>query len=202
MQLDLVRKRAEKISSRNTVSVNRLDNELRVIPGMSFNCSGTLTSLLLGVDVRTFAAGTRDQYPEVQIWRYSARLRWYTRQERQQIRLAAGNFSTDGVLKYNLDPPIPFESGYVLGVYQPRHNESVVQWFYDDDVTAPAANLRTNTNQGLLIPGVDPTVVENQAILLSPVTGLSVMMGSIVTFNLPSTHTLRSSSVRQWIPHS
>ena len=173
IQLDLLRKRAEKISGGNTLSDNRLDNELRVIPGMSFTCSGTITSLLLGVDVKTFVADSTDQYPEVQVWRYSSLFKSYYRRQRQQIRLAVGNFSTDGVLHYNLNPPMPIESGDVLGVYQPRHNESVVQLFYDDDMTAPAANLRTNTNQGLLSPGHNPTVVENQAILLSPITGMT-----------------------------
>ena len=38
-----------------------------------------------------------------------------TRQDSQQIRLNPGDFSREGVLKYNLDPPnMSFQSGDVL----------------------------------------------------------------------------------------
>ena len=73
MQLDLLKKRAEKITNGNTVSGNKLDNELRVVPGLSFTCSGTITSLLLGVDMRT-VDGNRVEYPEMQIWREGRRI--------------------------------------------------------------------------------------------------------------------------------
>ena len=173
IKLDVLRKRAEKVSGGNTLSNNRLDDEVRVIPGMNFTCSGTITSLLLGVDVRR-VTNSMDQYPEVQIWRYDLSRTRYVRQGRQQIRLAAGNFSTDGVLQYDLNPPMQFQSGEVLGVYQPRHDDSVVQCFFDDDVTAPA-NLRANNNRDSLSP--NPKVVGNQAILLSPITGMTSIMG-------------------------
>ena len=176
IQLDVLRKRAEKVSGGNTLSNNRLDNELRVIPGMNFTCSGTIIGLLLGVDVRT-VTNSRNQYPEVQIWRYDSSPSGFARQGSQQIRLAAGNFSTDGVLQYNLNPPMQFQSGDVLGVYQPGHDESVVQWFYDDDATAPVAIRRTNNDLGFLSPESNPTVVGNQSILLSPIAGMTSIMG-------------------------
>ena len=70
-----------------------------------------------------------------------------------------------------------FESGDVLGVYQPGYDESVMQWFYDDDATAPVAILRTNNNHEVLLLGSNPTVVGNQSILLSPITGMTSIMG-------------------------
>ena len=70
MSLDVLEKRAEKISGVlvNILSQNNLDEEVRLVPGLTFNCSGKIASLLLAMDVRT-VTGNRDEYPEVQLWR-------------------------------------------------------------------------------------------------------------------------------------
>ena len=90
-----------------------------------------------------------------------------------EIRLAAGNFSTNGVIQYNLTTPIPFQSGDVLGVYQPPEADSVVQLFYVDDSTAPVAYRRTSiplTYNAFSIP------VSNQRMLLLPMTGIVIQV--------------------------
>ena len=142
MSLDVLEKRAEKISSVlvNILSQNDLDSEFRLVPGLTFNCSGNIASLLLGVDVRTVTEN-RDKYPEVQVWRKGPELSpghiIYNKNTSQEIRLAVGDFSPDGVLQYNLTTPIQFQSGNILGVYQPLQDDSVVQLFYayDPDAT-------------------------------------------------------------------
>ena len=73
----------------------------------------------------------RTQYPEIQIWRNNGGNN-YTRQNSQEIRLTEGNFSSDGVLQYNLPTPMPYQSGDVLGVYQPPKDKSVVRLYYND----------------------------------------------------------------------
>ena len=117
MQLDVLRRRAEKIPNVGR-SPNLLDDEFRLIPGMNFTCSGKITGLLLGVDVRT-VTGNRDQYPVVQIWRLIGNS--YDRQDGREIRLAAGDFSPDGVLVYTnwTSSTMLFQSGDVLGVFSP-----------------------------------------------------------------------------------
>ena len=52
-----------------------------------------------------------------------------------------------------LKPPMQFQNGDVLGVYQPADNDSVVQLYYVDDVTAPVA-LQRYSNQAHLSPFV------------------------------------------------
>ena len=173
MQLDLLKKRAEKITNGNTVSGNKLDNELRVVPGLSFTCSGTITSLLLGVDMRT-VDGNRVEYPEMQIWREGRNV--YNRQSRTDIAPTAGNSSPDGVLQYNLTTPIPFQSGDIFGVYQPPESDSVVRLFYVDDSSAPDANVRDNNaplNFILQSPNIGSTI-SNQYVLILPVTGIII----------------------------
>ena len=121
MDLNLLKKRAEKIPNTG-ISSNFLDNDFRLITGMNFNCSGSLASLLLAVDVRP--GGSRNLYPEVQIWRTQTNNKYNLQlQASQQIRLAAGDFSPDGVLQYTLSPELSFQNGDVLGVWQPASQQ-------------------------------------------------------------------------------
>ena len=169
MQLDVLRRRAFKISTSNGSSANKLGNELRLISHTNFKCSGTLTSLLLGVDVRT-VINSRNAYPEVQIWRRSLFL--FRRKEKQEIRIAAGDFSPDGVLVYNLTPPMQFQSGDMLGVYQPQQSASVVRLYYNVNDSAPDTIRRSTANPPSLILSTVNRRVTGQNILLSPIIGI------------------------------
>ena len=166
MQLDLLKRRAENLSS---VSNTSLPHRLRVIPGLNFSCAGSITSLLLVARIQT-VADNRNSYPEVQIWKTVGQGFMYEKQASQEIRLAAGDFSPDGVLQYNLTTPLPFQIGDMLGVWQPEESQSVVQLFYANDPTATVActeplrfNFEIINVQGL-------TKVENQSLLLLPMT--------------------------------
>ena len=168
IQSALLQKRAEKIASINTIpAMNLLNNGLRVFNGdYRFTCSGVLTSLLLGVDVRRVTKN-RNRYPEVQVWRINAGLT-PTRVARQKIRLTAGDFSPDGVLRYNLTPSIPFRNGDSLAVYQPLAFSSVVRLFFAKDPNASSSNFSSGDIIRLLQTAEG---VANQRILLSPITG-------------------------------
>ena len=136
MDLQLLKERARKISN-NGGSQNYLDGKFRLVPGMSFTCNGTITRLLLGVDIRSDADG-RSKYPVVQVWRPGSGDR-YTRVAMQQIQLATGDFSPDGVFQYNLTTPIDFLNGDVLGVYQPSEGESIVRLYRHSQSNAPVS---------------------------------------------------------------
>ena len=161
MQLDLLRKRAEKISGGNYVSTNRLDNELRLMPGLNFTCSGNITAFLLSGIVKRFILGSRDQYPAVQLWRPGFISPHQIAS--QEIKLAEGNFksSPNGVLQYNLTTPIQFQSRDWLAVNHPRSNSSVVQLFY--------ANLSTSLTY--IIAQNFTITTTDQSILLLPIIG-------------------------------
>ena len=143
MDLNLLKKRAEKILNTG-ISSNFLDSDFRLITGMSFTCSGSLTSLLLAVDVRP--GGSRTLYPEVQIWRAHNK-NVYNLQDSQQIRLAAGDFSPDGVLQYTLSPELSFQTGDLLGVWQPASSGSVVRIYHDGQTGGPTS-YETNYDPG------------------------------------------------------
>ena len=100
-----------------------------------------------------------------------------TRQDSQQIRLNPGDFSRDGVLKYILDPPMSFQSGDVLGVYQPPRSSSAVTVFYhdNDDVVMSRIYCITFSSGPLsILPGTvqqSLSVMNGKQLLISPETG-------------------------------
>ena len=165
MDLNLLKRRAEKIPNAG-VSSNFLNLDFRIVTGMSFNCSGSLTGLLLGVDVRP--GGGRDQYPEVQIWRRAGTISNYNRRGTQDITLAAGDFSPDGVLQYNLNPALSFQSGDVLGVWQPSTGSSVVRLFHDGQNGGPLS-YETNFNPSS-INAVSGTDIRRSTLLIHAIT--------------------------------
>ena len=176
MQLGLLKRRAAKISSINLIAKTLLSEEARVMPGLNFTCDGNVTSLLLAVDVRT-AVNTIIQYPQLQVWEPSTTLPgFYTRGDHQNIRLSAGDdFSPDGVLGYKLNPPISFQNGDVLGVWQPASSSSVVRMFYAKDPGAPVTERREHRSDPIPTVLINPlstvTKVSNQSVLLSLTTG-------------------------------
>ena len=109
-----------------------------MVPGLNFSCAGSITSILLVAKIST-VTGNRNNYPEVQIWRTVGQGFMYEKQASQEIRLAEGDFSPDGVFQYNLITPLPFQIGDMLGVWQPEGSQSVVQLFYANDPTATVA---------------------------------------------------------------
>ena len=165
MELDLLRRKAEKISGGGTGVGNTLNSEFRLLAGESFSCSGTMTGLLLVGTVRT--GGMRTLYPEIQIWRNTGG-NMFTRQGSEVIELAAGNFGPDGVLQYTLTTPILFQNGDVLGVYQPNQDDSVLRVYYDVN---GSTTYRVNTNPTSPINLLDLSSVSDQLVLVSPISG-------------------------------
>ena len=170
----MLRTVAQKISS-GSASNKRLSNELRLIPDWNFTCSGTITSFLLGADIRTVTTA-RTLYPEVQIWRRtnsSSTIREYTKVWSEEIKLDPGYFSPSGVLEYRLNNSFEFQAGDIFGVYQPSQSSSVVRIYYNDnDNTAPVAYRRTGSSA----TGSSYTIdigfsMTEQLLLISPVTG-------------------------------
>ena len=169
MDLDLLRKRAEKVSS-GDMNENSLDNSFILLPGDSFSCSGTMTGLLFVGAVRT--GGPRTLYPKIQIYRNTGGNTYTMQGSSQDITLNPGDFSPDGVLQYNLTTPISFQSGDVLGVYQPAKGDSVVRVYYRQ---LQGVMVTTYRNSDSPMPSISlndlSLTVNDQEILISPISG-------------------------------
>lgn len=131
----------------------KLNQELQLLK--SFNCNGTINSLILGVDVRTMTR-KRNLYPTVSLWRpinvdtpteYAK-----VAGNEQNIVLGPANFSTTGVFDYPLDPPVQFQNGDMLGWFQPKESESVVRMYL--------VNQEGYTTKGQKISTTVPTVLD------------------------------------------
>ena len=53
MELDVLKKRAELIPNTNRAG-EVMDNEFRLIPEWNLTCNGSITSVLLGVDIQVY----------------------------------------------------------------------------------------------------------------------------------------------------
>ena len=167
---DLLRRRAESISGSSTRAAGGgLDDEFRLLTDKSFSCSGNMTGILLVGAVRT--GMNRSQYPEIQIWRRSTSDDdTYSKQAIQTIRLTEGAFSSDGVLQHNLNTfNISFQSGDMLGVYQPLESESVVRVYYDSNASTTYL-VRENPNLINITNFLQNS--SDELILISPISGI------------------------------
>ena len=182
MELERLKRRAEKIpeGEAGKGTGGGLNDEFRLIPYESFSCSGILTGLLLVGTVHRKKM-RRNQYPEIQIWSCNSSISCSTTgvehqyiqlQASQKIRLSEGDFSSDGVLQYNLTPPISFQSGDVLGVYQPPEQNSIVSVYYDSKTSTTYQINGTNQTSLIAILSTSSSFRYTERILISPISGI------------------------------
>ena len=71
------------------------------------------------------------------------------------------------MLQYNLTTPISYQSGDVLGVYQPDQSDSVVRVYYDSNASN---TYRVSESNPTSIPN-DVSTASDKLILMSPMSG-------------------------------
>lgn len=145
-----------------------LDNEIRILEEYEFNCTTTnVTSVILGADVTD---NDRLKFPSVQLWRpipgntdqYSI-----VNDSERIIYYSTSNVSTSGVFEFQLDPPISVNSGDLLAVSQPRHQDSVVRIYYIQGIPFRSYNESFD----VLSSGLS-SIISNQLVLVYPLTGM------------------------------
>ena len=93
----------------------------------------------------------------------------------EEIRLDPGAFSPSGVFEYPLSTPINFQNGDILGVWQPRQQDSVVRIFYsDNDNSAPITYRRGGATNNVYNIDSGFSTRQDEFILISPVAGTCV----------------------------
>ena len=145
---DLLRARATKIGSNQGVSPNSLTaDQSLVIPGMWFSCGGSITSLLLGVDIRD-GVSLQDNLV-FDLWRPTSVFTSHIRilSSRRIILLKAGDFSSDGMIEYHLPDAISFQHNDVIGIFHlTSAGESRVH-LYSANTTSTTAPLGFEVNK-------------------------------------------------------
>ena len=100
---------------------------------MNFSCSGNITKLTFVARSRT--GRNRDQYPLFQLWKTDGSDKYervYESSNSEGVFMMADSDSEFTVEEYIPDSPVPFEAGYIFGVYQPRGGDSRLRVRYAD----------------------------------------------------------------------
>ena len=159
MDISLLHYRARRIGIDGIGT--RLDNDIRILSDIQFNCSTIINSVILGIDVRN----NRDGFPSVQIWRPSGDSNYaFVPDSERFIFYTTENVSRTGVYDYPLEPPLDVEPGDLLAFSQPPHGVNSVQGYYINpvnfnshsisfgDTTADLSKSPINNNLVLVYP--------------------------------------------------
>ena len=178
MDYELLQHKAEQICDGRGCNIplnEKLGKDMWIMTSYSFTCSGNITSLLLGGDLRL----NEDYYPIISLWSRQGGSTIYNKVagSDRTLSLDPYNFSTSGPLLYHLSEPLQFESGQVLGL---RHydNSGILRLYYIDNSLSMIYKFKndfinSNTIDISKIKGMDAQVnnVEHKQVLIYPKTG-------------------------------
>lgn len=170
MDKKLLRTRATQIGSNLSSSVNlsEIHAGYSVWPALTFTCSGNITGLILAVKVWDLKA----EFPTFDIWRTSQtqdKLAYF-KVSSTEISITPSQYATNGVSVYNLSTPLAFESGDIVGIYQPPTDHSWVQ-FYEASAKVGASFTSISDVGSTFLPYSDNVLTDSGKILvIHPVT--------------------------------
>ena len=121
----------------------------RLIPDITFTCNGSITKWIMGA----MHQPDKDLLPELQIWR-SMDSMIYTKVAFNLITPNKDN-NVLNVHQYIPNPPLEFQEGDILGVYQPTDKSSGMELYYQtfDGPANYKLNNNANTTNIHALPG-------------------------------------------------
>ena len=124
----------------NINDVRFRSSEQRLFPNITFTCNGSITKWIVGAE----PSNNGQLKPELQIWR---RISLDTYTKISFSFLTPNVTSYPNVHEYIPNPPLEFQEGDILGVYQPTTAEELRVYYQEDtgpvnyrdfDSTAPS----------------------------------------------------------------
>ena len=141
---EAVRIAADVYATSNTNRVRRHLRQQRIIPGIKFTCTGTLTKWIIGAQRRLTQATSHLQ---LQIWRQrQGSPNTYDRSNFSDIT-ALKTTGYLNVYEYIPNPPLEFQANDILGLYQPRIRDTQVVVYYQSE--GGPLNYRSTQNSPL-----------------------------------------------------
>ena len=106
-------------------SIRDRDETQRIFPDIRFSCSsGSVTKWILVLE----AGDGSMEYPQLQIWREEGSGS-YQRVGYTDINYPSSSITDKyAVVEYSLTTPLAFQEGDILGAYQPRRSDVVMQF--------------------------------------------------------------------------
>ena len=124
---EAVKKAVNVYAPSNTYNIRSRVRQQRIIPGINFTCTGTLTKWIIGAK-RKLAKANNPQHLQLQIWRQFSNT--YNRIITFS-NITALNVTGDlNVYEYIPNPPLQFQTNDFLGLYQPRLDNTEVEVYY------------------------------------------------------------------------
>ena len=104
----------------NTIIIR--DNQQRLFPDITFTCNGSITNWIIGASV-----GIGALFPELQIWRNTGGASFT-----KEVFSLISNVTVinNNVVEFTPNPPLEFQEGDILGVYQPLSDDSALVVYY------------------------------------------------------------------------
>ena len=146
-----------------------------IIPSARLNCSGTITAWTIGAEWRT--DNNREYFPHLQIWRSCGGSFTYFLVGDTELFVAGGDERPrdDYVFSGTPDPPLEFEAGDILGIFQPRESRSRVRVYHEASTGPSSYYIDTdNANEPPLIRFMttDANDMDNRLPLLTVEIGM------------------------------
>ena len=139
---EAVRIAAHVYAISDTYNVRTHERQQRIIPGIKFTCTGTLTKWIIGAQITQPQA---TNHLQLQIW---GRRRGSSNRYDRTIfsDITALNVTDDlNVYEYIPNPPLQFQANDILGLYQPHRNNTQVVVHYQSG-GGPRNYRRSNQN--------------------------------------------------------
>ena len=147
---------------------NRMWNEEWILASYPFNCSGNITSLLIGGVLRL----AKSKYPILSLWKKEQNNDTYNKVSLSERSLTFDpyDFSTSGLLHFCLSEPLEFHKNYVIGIRQYRDSETAVRLYYVVN-NQTIHRLNNNKRDSRQVDLSTDTSTQQKQLLIYPETG-------------------------------
>ena len=172
MDYELLQHKAEQICNnitcKGSLNNNRVWFEEWLLTSSPFTCSGNVTSLLIGGDLRL----TKSKYPTLSLWENEQNSTVYKKVSLSERNLTFDpyDFTTSGLLHFCLSEPLEFHKNYVIGIRQYRDNETAVRLYYvvNNQIVHRLNNIKRDSRQ---VDLSSDTSTQQKQLLIYPETG-------------------------------
>ena len=114
------------IEARHLLKQSRSTSNQVIFPGMNFTCNGTIQSWIFGAEWHEDS--TNNSFPQLQIWR-PVGSGSYTKVGNTTIMTTQNDSQ---LYQYHPSSPLAFQTGDILGYYQPRVATSKLELYFEN----------------------------------------------------------------------